>query len=440
MFNEYAGVLAPAAMLILGGIMSRRALRFALLAAIGLLISASTAEAAQKRTHCSRSGDRLVERTYGVVFYAQPAAARGNWERGAVRLYACSLKLHKRVFLGTSGVQSGREQRLLNFTGNDEFAAYSTSTRELAGGAPELSVFRHSLRSGRVDNYPLTGDPSLTLRSIQRLEISSGGMLAWTVLMQDGGKAAFLNRRGMTETLSSDPNIDASFLRFDWSKRAVVWSTSSIGMDFDTRELDADDPPEKPKRCLRRGFTLRSAQQSVFIVSKKRKVAGWKSGPFRIYGCSSRFGRLVYLGTEGLDQEGGRGFLQPTVAGDFIAYFSYAFIYEQNESFRGPWAVDLRTGKRATAERNSSYETVDSLNSIALTSDGSVAWITEARDTPEVHLFDRNGSRVVASGDTIDEEFLRFEESSGKLIWSNAVSSVPLEPASPRLHAEGETT
>jgi hypothetical protein len=184
---------------------------------------------------------------------------------------------------------------------------------------------------------------------------------------------------------------------------------------------------------------LRSDKQAVVYKIRESGIETLEKEHYRVYypgirGCV-RGRRLSYkLGgpsTEFGDASGesSSGIDSITLGGSMVAYEEEITGSERyGENASGKWIVwvrDLRTGKVIhkvpTGTRipsDPSFIGVGPTTAIAVKSDGAVAWIAEAEDGYQVHVLDKTGNRLLASGENIKPYVLGLKGS--RLYWKQA--------------------
>ena len=149
-------------------------------------------------------------------------------------------------------------------------------------------------------------------------------------------------------------------------------------------------------------------------------------GQPEIFGCSYRRGRSYALGAAPECTASGCGGVEggPVLAGSIVAYE-----LQDSSPCCDSWVVfvrDLRSGRLlhrlpTGAARSSSEVGGGFTAGLVVKADGAVAWITAggvARGGNQVHVVDRAGSRVVASGTDVAERSLALSGST--LYWTQA--------------------
>jgi hypothetical protein len=159
-------------------------------------------------------------------------------------------------------------------------------------------------------------------------------------------------------------------------------------------------------------------------------VAENKFSEHEIYGCVYGGKRTYGLGPlpEPDTSSGGGGVEGEILAGPMVAYEEFSITSSTPiNSGRSSWLIvvrNLRTGKvlhRVPTGTSTSPGEVGGgfASGIVVKSDGAVAWIVAggvARGGNQVHVVDKSGSRIIASGTDVDPQSLAL--AGGTLYWT----------------------
>lgn len=202
--------------------------------------------------------------------------------------------------------------------------------------------------------------------------------------------------------------------------------------------LAIDANPAFAKSCVRSGDRVISRTSEMTFISRTKARTGWKKGPSAIFACSFKYGKRVHLMDAGVKDELFRSFGLHEGNSRYAAFVtSFLFLDVSDYDPDGYVQVrDLRSGKRTTFTPPLSTTgggAVPFVTALALNKRGWVGWISDAWDwdlsrgswETEVHLRDSGKARVVASGDDIEWNFLRFDGFGENLVWTTSTTSAP---------------
>lgn len=167
----------------------------------------------------------------------------------------------------------------------------------------------------------------------------------------------------------------------------------------------------------------------VYVLKSDREAVVYEGldheGLNDVYGCARGATRRSALGIlGGTSETGGEGLRRFTLAGAVVAYEEYAFNgpgYPER-SFNVVVVRNLRTARvlhrlpTGPSARPEGVGRGPTLVRIIVKSDGAVAWMTggtvQGITMTVIHVVDRSGSRVVASGTGIERQSLRLRGST----------------------------
>jgi hypothetical protein len=210
-------------------------------------------------------------------------------------------------------------------------------------------------------------------------------------------------------------------------RRNALTTTSAISMLallLSASAGAAHSPHPASEKCRRgRGHTIVANARAQLYEAEN------KLSEHEIYGCAYG-GRQVYgLGPLPSGSSSGAGGVEEEVLTGTIAAYEKFSITSNTPNSSGPssWLVivrDLRTGRvlhRVPTGTSTSPEDVGGgfTSGIVVKNDGAVAWIVEIRYHPvefEIHVVDRQGSRILASGTNVDPQSLALAGST--LYWT----------------------
>jgi hypothetical protein len=189
--------------------------------------------------------------------------------------------------------------------------------------------------------------------------------------------------------------------------------------------------------CAKRGATVAYSNPTYVTLRKKVRGKDWEEGPFKIYACSRAYGKVVYVGEEGLTPDGPEWVYVSSANSRYVALVSGYGGNADGGQDNAVYVKDLKTGKTVSDSRPTTTDDgfEPSVASVSLAADGSVAWIvnftTETKVGTDIKYEQRlelrarraRGEKVsmlVASGKS-DVTFLsRWSADSKRLIWTNA--------------------
>lgn len=216
-------------------------------------------------------------------------------------------------------------------------------------------------------------------------------------------------------------------------------SGASVAAALVTLALAASPEPAAAKSCLKSGDKVVSRTDEAIIVSQKNARRGWTKRHAIVYGCSFKYGKRVRLMDVGLKLGVYREFGIHESNSRYVAFvpLQYDEGYPDLAVNTNVHVVDLRSGRTTTNAQAFSEMTSPAgpyVSKLALNNRGWIGWISDAYDLDqghpiywpnEVHLRDSGKARIVARGDDIELEFLRWDQNDSELIWTTTNTSAP---------------